>query len=138
MATEGNGHASSTTSFWDTLGTFHSGQRPPATTEQISKAHEVRAGNLWRVSQPPPSPCPLPLCAPGTFQCNLMFGWSVASFKTFFDSTVTIVGLLAGMFHYEAVRAWQMLSAGTVSWGGLESPACALLCASKAQDSTGS
>ncbi|XP_060109861.1 LOW QUALITY PROTEIN: polycystin-1-like protein 3 [Heteronotia binoei] len=40
-----------------------------------------------------------------TFACNLLFGWSIASFKTFFDSAVTIVGLLAGIFNYEAVLA---------------------------------
>nr|XP_056718403.1 polycystic kidney disease protein 1-like 3 [Euleptes europaea] len=39
------------------------------------------------------------------FACNLLLGWSLFSFKTFFDSVVTIVGLLAGIFNYEAVLA---------------------------------
>uniref|UniRef100_A0A8D2LFP5 Polycystin 1 like 3, transient receptor potential channel interacting n=1 Tax=Varanus komodoensis TaxID=61221 RepID=A0A8D2LFP5_VARKO len=37
--------------------------------------------------------------------CNLMFGWSIADYKTFFDSGVTIVGLLVGIFNYEEVIA---------------------------------
>ncbi|XP_054856260.1 polycystic kidney disease protein 1-like 3 [Eublepharis macularius] len=37
------------------------------------------------------------------FACNLMFGWSIFNYKTFFDSVVTIVGLLVGIFNYEAV-----------------------------------
>ncbi|XP_077166491.1 polycystin-1-like protein 3 isoform X9 [Paroedura picta] len=39
------------------------------------------------------------------FACNLLFGWSIINFKTFFDSAVTIVGLLAGIFNYKAVIA---------------------------------
>ncbi|XP_015283694.1 PREDICTED: polycystic kidney disease protein 1-like 3 [Gekko japonicus] len=39
------------------------------------------------------------------FACNLLFGWSIVNFKTFSDSAVTIVGLLAGIFNYEAVLA---------------------------------
>uniref|UniRef100_A0A8D0GJT6 Uncharacterized protein n=1 Tax=Sphenodon punctatus TaxID=8508 RepID=A0A8D0GJT6_SPHPU len=35
--------------------------------------------------------------------CNCMFGWSIVNFKTFQDSAVTIVGLLIGIFNYEAV-----------------------------------
>uniref|UniRef100_A0A670ILC9 Polycystin 1 like 3, transient receptor potential channel interacting n=1 Tax=Podarcis muralis TaxID=64176 RepID=A0A670ILC9_PODMU len=37
--------------------------------------------------------------------CNLMFGWSVDDYKTFFHSAVTIVGLLIGIFNYEEVIA---------------------------------
>ncbi|XP_053257890.1 LOW QUALITY PROTEIN: polycystic kidney disease protein 1-like 3 [Podarcis raffonei] len=37
--------------------------------------------------------------------CNLMFGWSVDDYKTFFNSAVTIVGLLIGIFNYEEVIA---------------------------------
>ncbi|XP_060132445.1 polycystin-1-like protein 3 [Zootoca vivipara] len=37
--------------------------------------------------------------------CNLMFGWSVADYKTLFDSAVTIVGLFIGIFNYEEVTA---------------------------------
>ncbi|XP_048371286.1 polycystic kidney disease protein 1-like 3 [Sphaerodactylus townsendi] len=39
------------------------------------------------------------------FACNLLFGWSIFNFKTFLDSAVTIVGLLAGIFNYETVLA---------------------------------
>ncbi|KAL8195161.1 UNVERIFIED_CONTAM: hypothetical protein K2H54_047344 [Gekko kuhli] len=39
------------------------------------------------------------------FACNLLFGWSIVNFKTFSHSAVTIVGLLAGIFNYEAVLA---------------------------------
>ncbi|XP_066494036.1 polycystin-1-like protein 3 [Tiliqua scincoides] len=37
--------------------------------------------------------------------CNLLFGWSIDNYKTFFDSAVTIVGLLIGIFNYEVVFA---------------------------------
>uniref|UniRef100_A0A674K207 PLAT domain-containing protein n=1 Tax=Terrapene triunguis TaxID=2587831 RepID=A0A674K207_9SAUR len=35
--------------------------------------------------------------------CNLLFGWSIANYKTFFSSSVTIVGLLIGIFNYDTV-----------------------------------
>ncbi|KAM4614081.1 polycystin-1-like protein 3 [Discoglossus pictus] len=35
--------------------------------------------------------------------CNLVFGWSVSSYRTVFDSAVTIISLLIGLFNYEEV-----------------------------------
>uniref|UniRef100_A0A8C3IUL0 Polycystin 1 like 3, transient receptor potential channel interacting n=1 Tax=Chrysemys picta bellii TaxID=8478 RepID=A0A8C3IUL0_CHRPI len=35
--------------------------------------------------------------------CNLLFGWSIVNYKTFFSSSVTIVGLLIGIFNYDTV-----------------------------------
>ncbi|XP_051829492.1 polycystic kidney disease protein 1-like 3 [Antechinus flavipes] len=34
---------------------------------------------------------------------NILFGWSIADYKTFFNSAVTIVGLLMGIFDYHEV-----------------------------------
>ncbi|XP_074140805.1 polycystin-1-like protein 3 [Sminthopsis crassicaudata] len=34
---------------------------------------------------------------------NILFGWSIADYKTFFNSAVTIVGLLMGIFDYYEV-----------------------------------
>ncbi|CAM4638573.1 unnamed protein product, partial [Lepidochelys olivacea] len=34
-----------------------------------------------------------------TGKCNLLFGWSIMNYKTFFSSSVTIVGLLVGIFN---------------------------------------
>ncbi|KAM3920317.1 polycystin-1-like protein 3 [Leptodactylus fuscus] len=35
--------------------------------------------------------------------CNLLFGWAIDSYKTFFDSAVTIISLLIGIFNYNEV-----------------------------------
>ncbi|KAJ7311801.1 hypothetical protein JRQ81_006110 [Phrynocephalus forsythii] len=37
--------------------------------------------------------------------CNLLFGWSIYDYKTLFDSSMTILGLLIGIFDYEEVIA---------------------------------
>ncbi|XP_078236675.1 polycystin-1-like protein 3 [Pogona vitticeps] len=47
----------------------------------------------------------LVLLAGYSIVCNLLFGWSIYDYKTFFDSAVTIVGLLIGIFDYEEVIA---------------------------------
>ncbi|KAH1181673.1 hypothetical protein KIL84_005399 [Mauremys mutica] len=43
------------------------------------------------------------LLAGYSMACNLLFGWSIANYKTFFSSFVTIVGLLIGIFNYDTV-----------------------------------
>ncbi|KAM9302017.1 polycystin-1-like protein 3 [Gastrophryne carolinensis] len=35
--------------------------------------------------------------------CNLLFGWTVSNYRTFFDSLVTIISLIMGIFNYEEV-----------------------------------
>ncbi|KAM4614082.1 polycystin-1-like protein 3 [Discoglossus pictus] len=35
--------------------------------------------------------------------CNLLFGWSVSSYRTIFESAVTIISLLIGLFNYDEV-----------------------------------
>ncbi|XP_050779309.1 polycystic kidney disease protein 1-like 3 [Gopherus flavomarginatus] len=45
----------------------------------------------------------LVLLAGYSMACNLLFGWSIANYKTFFSSSVTIVGLLIGIFNYDMV-----------------------------------
>uniref|UniRef100_A0A8C0HFL9 Polycystin 1 like 3, transient receptor potential channel interacting n=1 Tax=Chelonoidis abingdonii TaxID=106734 RepID=A0A8C0HFL9_CHEAB len=45
----------------------------------------------------------LVLLAGYSMACNLLFGWSIANYKTFFSSSVTIVGLLIGIFNYDTV-----------------------------------
>ncbi|OCT84451.1 hypothetical protein XELAEV_18022604mg [Xenopus laevis] len=35
--------------------------------------------------------------------CNLLYGWSIYSYRTFFDSAVTIFSLLIGIFNYDEV-----------------------------------
>ncbi|XP_069822233.1 polycystin-1-like protein 3 isoform X2 [Dendropsophus ebraccatus] len=36
-----------------------------------------------------------------SISCNLLFGWTIPSYRTFTDSAVTIVSLLLGIFDYE-------------------------------------
>ncbi|XP_069811976.1 polycystin-1-like protein 3 isoform X1 [Dendropsophus ebraccatus] len=38
-----------------------------------------------------------------SISCNLLFGWTIPSYRTFTDSAVTIVSLLLGIFDYEEV-----------------------------------
>ncbi|KAM8945969.1 polycystin-1-like protein 3 [Pelodytes ibericus] len=38
-----------------------------------------------------------------SISCNLLFGWSIYSYKTFFSSMVTIISLLLGIFNYDEV-----------------------------------
>ncbi|KAG6940801.1 polycystin 1 like 3, transient receptor potential channel interacting, partial [Chelydra serpentina] len=45
----------------------------------------------------------LVLLAGYSMTCNLLFGWSILNYKTFFSSSVTIVGLLIGIFNYDTV-----------------------------------
>ncbi|MEE6520634.1 hypothetical protein FKM82_018558 [Ascaphus truei] len=40
-----------------------------------------------------------------SISCNLLFGWSVSNYRTFFDSVVTIISLLIGLFNYDEVLA---------------------------------
>ncbi|KAM4723014.1 polycystin-1-like protein 3 [Rhinophrynus dorsalis] len=35
--------------------------------------------------------------------CNLLFGWSISNYKSFFESAVTIISLIIGIFDYEEV-----------------------------------
>nr|XP_032659960.1 polycystic kidney disease protein 1-like 3 [Chelonoidis abingdonii] len=51
----------------------------------------------------------LVLLAGYSMACNLLFGWSIANYKTFFSSSVTIVGLLIGIFNYDTVRAQSLV-----------------------------
>ncbi|XP_056384123.1 polycystic kidney disease protein 1-like 3 [Hyla sarda] len=38
-----------------------------------------------------------------SISCNLLFGWTIPSYRTFTDSAVTIISLLLGIFNYEEV-----------------------------------
>ncbi|XP_030437861.1 polycystic kidney disease protein 1-like 3 [Gopherus evgoodei] len=55
----------------------------------------------------------LVLLAGYSMACNLLFGWSIANYKTFFSSSVTIVGLLIGIFNYDMVSAQSLVSPRT-------------------------
>ncbi|XP_075043555.1 polycystin-1-like protein 3 [Mixophyes fleayi] len=35
--------------------------------------------------------------------CNLLFGWCISNYRTFFDSAVTILSLLVGIFNYQEI-----------------------------------
>ncbi|TFK03880.1 aromatase [Platysternon megacephalum] len=80
---------------------------------EILQQPEKRAGHkhnshqpcsIWGVHQvPSPAEERDGEISPGPQQCNLLFGWSIANYKTFFSSSVTIVGLLIGIFNYDTV-----------------------------------
>ncbi|CAH2324014.1 polycystic kidney disease 1-like 3 [Pelobates cultripes] len=38
-----------------------------------------------------------------SISCNLLFGWSIYNYRTFFNSIVTIISLLVGIFNYDKV-----------------------------------
>nr|XP_014428135.1 polycystic kidney disease protein 1-like 3 [Pelodiscus sinensis] len=45
----------------------------------------------------------LPFASLPWLQCNLLFGWSIRSYRTLCSAAVTIVGLLVGDFNYDTV-----------------------------------
>lgn len=48
-----------------------------------------------------------------SLQFNLLFGWSVSDYRTFFSSVVAVVGLLIGIVRHEEVKS----SSSTITAG---------------------